>query len=384
MEASPLPPIRVVHLINGYLPRLGGAERQLAAVAPPLQARGIELHVLTRRTDGLPAFEEMNGVPVHRLPVPGVKATASLVFTLSALLLIRRLRPQVIHAHEVFSATTTALAAKRLWAVPVVVTPHRSGPPGDVQRLRAKPGGARRLAAFRDGVDRWVTISREIDEELAGSGIPPARRVAIPNGVDITRFAPATPGEQAARRATLGLPVGQLVIFTGRLVPEKRVSLLLQVWPAVRAAHPDAHLLLLGSGPEEPALRAAAGEGVRFLGSVDDVAPYLQAADVFVLPSAAEGLSVALLEALATGLAALVTRVGGAADVIEHAENGWLVPPDDPAALQAALLLLLGDEGRRRAFGQQGRDRIVRHFSLPSVADRLRELYEGLLPPPHL
>ncbi|RMF03428.1 MAG: glycosyltransferase family 1 protein, partial [Chloroflexi bacterium] len=164
-----------------------------------------------------------------------------------------------------------------------------------------------------------------------------------------------------------------------RLSPEKRVNQLLDVWPAVRAAHPAATLLILGTGPQESVLRQQAGDGVLFCGRVDNVAPHLQASDLFVLPSATEGLSNALLEALAVGLPVIATNVGGAPDVVEHGHGGWLIPPDQPEQLQEALVTLLADPFQCRQFGQLARLRIERDYALPAVAQRLRRLYDSVL-----
>lgn len=373
-------PLRVAMLIHGYHPRVGGAERALAALCPHLQALNIEVHVLTRHFAGLPQFEIINSVPVHRLPAAGPKVVASLSFTLAGLRAIGPLRPHVLHAHEMFSAATTAVTAKRLWGAPVVVTAHSSGPVvGDVQRLQKRFLGPQRLRAFQKNVDAFIAISRAIDAELASIGVPEARRFFIPNGVDTQKFAPASADEKRALRKTLGVPEeGPVVVFTGRLIAPKRVSNLVAAWPAVRALHPQATLLIAGAGPEEAALRSAAGPGVQLAGNVNDVLPYLHAADVFALPSAAEGLSVAMLEAMAAGLAALVTRVGGAEDVIEHSRNGWLIPPDDPAALQTALLTLLNDAALREQLGARARETVSRTYALPLLARRLREVYDAV------
>lgn len=368
----------VAMVIHDYYPRVGGAQQQVADLARLLMQDGVDVSVLTRRFPGLPSYEVRDGIPVYRLPIPGPPALAALVFTLSGVRLLARLRPAVVHAHELFSATTTAVTAKRWLGNRVVATAHRSGVLGDVYRVRHKPLGERRLRSFVRQVDAFVVISREIDQELAELGVPALSRVHIPNGVDIERFRPLPAAERQALQARLGLAQGPLVVFTGRLAVEKRLDLLLGVWPAVTAAHPDASLVLVGSGPEEAALRAAAGAGVVFAGRQDDVAPYLQAADIFVLPSAAEGLSVALLEAMAAGLAPIVTAVGGAADVIEHGRNGCLIPPDDPAALSAALMQWVSDTAGRQAMAEQARRRVTAEFALPVMAARLSDLYARL------
>ncbi|HYN87806.1 MAG TPA: glycosyltransferase family 4 protein [Ardenticatenaceae bacterium] len=366
-------------IIQTYFPHIGGAERQLAALAPGLQAQGVEVHVLTRRTAGLARFEIVAGVPVHRIAAPGPRAIAPLAFTLSALPILHKLRPDVLHAHDLLSPTTTALTAKRLFGTPVVVKVLRGGTLGDLARVRSKPLGARRIESFRRHVDAFVAISQEIAAELAAIGIPAERRPLIPNGVDAERFTPLAPDRRAELRAALDLPDVPIVLFSGRLTPEKCADRLVTLWPSVRAAHPDALLLVVGGGPQEPVLRQLAGPGVRFAGRVDDVVPYLWAADLFVLPSATEGLSNSMLEAMAVGLPAIATAVGGAPDVIAHGDNGWLIPPNAPGALEEALLTILGDPGLRVALGRRARQRVASDYSLSTTATRLRALYDQLL-----
>ena len=367
-------------IIQAYHPHVGGAERQLAALAPLLRQQNVEVHVLTRRYNNWPAFEEIDGVPVHRLPIPGPKPVASLTFSVAALPLLARLKPDVIHAHELLSPTTTAVTAKSMFGTPVVAKILRGGQLGDIAKLQNRRFGSRRLQGITKQVDRFIVISREIEAELAALGVPPQQQIFIPNGVDTARFIPPSSATRECRRAELNLPAeGPIVIFTGRLVPEKRVNQLLDVWPAVRAEHPAATLLILGTGPQESALKQQAGEGVLFCGRVDNVAPYLQAGDLYVLPSATEGLSNALLEALAVGLPVIATNVGGAPDVVEHGHGGWLIPPDQPEQLQNALVALLADSFQCRQFGQLARLRIERDYALPAVAHRLRGLYDSVL-----
>lgn len=370
--------LRVAMIIQGYHPRIGGAERQLATIAPLLQARGIDVHIVTRRYPGFKPFEMINGVPVHRLPVPGPRPVKSLAYTLGSLALLRRLRPAVIHAYELSSPSTTAYIAKKLFNTPIVVKVLRGGIRGDIHRLHEKIFGARRLQLFVQNVDAYMTISQEIDHELADAGVPVDRRPFIPNGVDLDRFQPLPLHEKLALRKQLNLPAGPIAVFTGRLASEKRVDQLIALWPEIRAAHPDALLLLLGTGEEEAKLKQMAGEGVRFNGRTEDIAPFLKAADLFVLPSATEGLSNALLEAMAAALPPVATAVGGAPDLIEDGVHGVLVQPDTPAELQAALLMLLNDAGLRAKIGQAARTQVGRAYALPVVADRLAALYRRL------
>lgn len=370
--------LRVAMLIQAYHPHVGGAERQLKALTPRLQRQGVDVSILTRRFPGMKPFERIEDVPVYRLPVPGPKALASLSFTLNALWLLRRLQPDLIHAHELLSPTTTALAAKRAYNLPVVAKVLRGGVLGDVAKLKSRKSGQRRIDLMKQNVDAFITISREIDQELEDLGVDVAKRVFIPNGVDIQRFQPALAAEKPSLRSRLGISGEPVAVFAGRFVPEKRIDFLVDSWPAVRECHPGAELVLLGDGPEMDGLKARAGQGVTFAGQVDDVRPYLQAADLFVLPSSTEGLSNSLLEGMAMGLPCLATRVGGASDLIEHGTNGWLVPPEDRLALESGLIHLFALDEARQRMGEEARKKVLNEYALDRVADRLCGLYAGL------
>jgi glycosyltransferase involved in cell wall biosynthesis len=137
-------------------------------------------------------------------------------------------------------------------------------------------------------------------------------------------------------------------------------------------------LLIIGSGEEESSLRQMSGENVQFIGQVEDVVPYLQSSDFFVLPSAAEGLSNALLEALSVGLPCIATAVGGTPDVIVDGVNGLLIAPDKADELRTGLLKLLSDGSMRQRLGVQARETIQARYSLESTADQLASLYMRL------
>jgi glycosyltransferase involved in cell wall biosynthesis len=371
--------IRVVMLITAYYPALGGAERQLGILAPRLQAQDIDVHVVTRSVPGLPSYEEVNGVPVHRVTVARSKALGSVTFTANAVRKIGELKPDVIHAHSLMSPSTTALMAKRLYGIPVVTKLLRGGKVGDLDKVGSRRIGAARIPYMMRNINGFIVISQQIDEELAERGVPEERRHYVPNGVDIDRFNPLTQAEKDKLKAELGLPPGPSGIYMGRLIPIKRVDQLIGVWPKIREQHADANLLVLGSGVEEDKLKAMAGPGVHMLGTKDDVVPYLQVADFFVLPSSTEGLSNAMLEAMAIGLPSIVTRVGGATDLIKPGKTGWLIEPDNWDELEDRILHVLNHLDEAQKVGQAARERIIQDYTLDAVARRLRQVYDGLL-----
>ena len=375
---------RIAMLIQKYYPHVGGAERQIQRLVPHLQVRGFEVCVITRHEPGLSRFEIVNGTPVYRLVCPGPKPLAALFYIGSAFILLSRLHPDLIHAHEILSPASAALLTKRFFGWPVIVKVLRGGMRGDVYKLKRRLFWKQRFYALCQGVDSFIVISHEIDQELTALGVPPEKRAFIPNGVDTEIFVPLTDPQKKHLRAQLHLPAeSPLVVYLGRLTFEKRVDHLIQIWPKITETFPQAHLLIVGSGPEETKLRAQSMPipGIQFTGQVNDALSYLQAADLFVLPSATEGLSNSLLEALATRLPVLATAVGGTPDVITHGVNGYLIPPDDLPALSAGLRTLLADPTLGASLGMQGRQRIQTDFSLESVAGRLAVLYHSLLAP---
>jgi glycosyltransferase involved in cell wall biosynthesis len=380
--------MRVVMLITSYHPIVGGAERQLAQVAGLMRDAGVDVHVVTRIHRGLAAEETVDGVPVHRVGMAGApKPLAAAAFLVGAVRRAAALKPDVLHCHSTWSPAMAGMIAKRLTGAPLLAKPMRGG---EVTKLAGAALGLRRIAALARGVDRFVVISREIDDELEGFGVPPGRRVFIPNGVDLSRFEPADAAGKAALRARLGLPPdAMLAVFAGRFSVQKRLPLLLDAWADAMAdvAQDGSEALLLIAGAD----RSAEGEAdvvvpperlrapnVRALGHVADMPALLRAADVFVLPSASEGLSNALLEACACGLAAVASRTGGTTDVIESGRNGLLFDIDDRAGLTAALRRLRADAVLRSALGRAARDTVATAYDLRATASSLVALYRSL------
>lgn len=212
--------------------------------------------------------------------------------------------------------------------------------------------------------------------------VPAGRVVTIHNGIDAAKFARRQ--SAPAARATLGLPAsGPVVACVGRLDEVKGFATLLHAAARLKAAHPDLTLLIAGTGPLRGELERSAGElGVRanFAGFLTDVQPVLDAADVFALPSLAETLGYAFLEAMAAGLPCVGTAVGGVPEVIAEGRTGFVVPPRDPAALAAALGRLLGDADLRARMGEAGRVRVAERFHERDMVRRTIDLYHRLTP----
>jgi glycosyltransferase involved in cell wall biosynthesis len=173
----------------------------------------------------------------------------------------------------------------------------------------------------------------------------------------------------------------------GRLTAVKGIDVLLEAWALLpEEIRADSTLVIVGDGPARADLARLAQarnvcDSVRLVGARPEVLGYYRAADIFVLPSRTEGLSNALLEAMATELPVVATAVGGAPDIVEHGVNGLLVPPEDVHAMKEGLLELLYHPLEGARMGVQGRRRILDYAALGSVADRLAEVYTSLSRP---
>lgn len=368
--------MKVTMLVNRFPSRQGGAERQIEFLAPLLAERGIELSIVARaHPDSRPTSEH---AAVHHVAVGGGRVGAAVGFVAGAVRRIRDIRPDIIHAHGLLSPATAAVLAGRSLGTPVVAKVLLGGENGEVGRLHAwRRGGPIRMWALRATIDRFVVISQEIDEELRDAGVPGERRVLIPNGVDTSRFHPTSGEDRRTGRERLGFGADPIVLFVGRLHPQKGVAVLLEAWAGVRCSYPTAKLLIVGDGGLRTAFEESVPEGVDFVGQVPDVVPYLASADVFVLPSMAEGLSNALLEAMACGLAVVATDVGATADALGDA--GRIVDPGDAIALERELSDLLADADLRARLGARARERAGRGYGLSDTADRLVALYGSVL-----
>jgi glycosyltransferase involved in cell wall biosynthesis len=260
--------------------------------------------------------------------------------------------------------------------LPYLVTVLGTGDRGDLARLARKPLGRLRARLLL----RWgwfAALSAEAREELLASGVPAERIIALPNGVDLGVHRPTTVRERARRREQLGLAPERFVgVFVGRLHPVKDVDTVLEAAARV----PELDLVIVGDGPDRARLEARARRlgiesRVRFHGFSSQVVDVLGASDAFLLSSHGEGMSNALLEAMACGLPCLVSRsVGGARELLGE-ERGMLLADGEVAAWAEAIRRLVDEPALRSTLGGAAADFVAERLSLEAGADRLVGAY---------
>ena len=276
----------------------------------------------------------------------------------------------------------TGLGSDSLLGVkPTLVQPASAGYYGEADELRRTRATAflRRAILSNTGFAR-DDPRREIDR-LSGRarelGVAPGRIVRMASGVNTNEF---HPGKSTVDADLLPRP---RVIFTGRLHPQKNLPLLLEAWSKV-ARQSEANLILVGPGNDrqrliELAASLGISDRVQFVGAVDNPAEYLRAADIFVLPSVAEGMSNSLLEGMATALPCVVSGIGGNTDLVANGQTGRLVSEPTAEAWSSTIIELLENPREARRLGSAARERIDQEFALGVVVDRYLELYRRMI-----
>jgi glycosyltransferase involved in cell wall biosynthesis len=355
---------------------LAGGERSLLNLIRHLDPARFRAQVACDATDEFIAAVAAHA-PVEWLRCPGLRppgpAALSTVRRLAQI--CRQAGAAILHANTPRTNLYAALAG-RMAKVPVVWHCRNLLEPGmrDTDRW------------FAWLPDRIVCNSAAIAARFAGSRWTD-RVVTVMNGVDLTEYHPGVSG--AALRADLDWVDRPIIAAISRLDPEKGHDVLLDAMQRLTARRPDARLLIAGRAAVDPAARHAAlyhrieclglGAAVRLVGFRRDIPQLLAAADVCVLPAAAEACGRVLLEAMAMAKPVVATASGGTPEIVQDGVTGLLVPPGDAGAVASALETLLRDPGRAGSMGAAARHRAVAHFSIETHAEKTMRVYAEIL-----
>jgi glycosyltransferase involved in cell wall biosynthesis len=365
-------PITVLFIIKPE--RGAGAEMVLVEAAARLNPDRFQVicGLLTPDTDGV--------IPPPRATVdfrmPGLNGVVWLRFFFHLCWVIYSHQVDIIHVNSYVPGNYTRLAGA-LMQTPIIID-HWHG--------FTRFSGKRRFICRLLGrvTDLSLAVSPGVKDYLVEQvGLDPAKVRVVPNGVDMAAIDAARPGP--AVRQELGLPEEvPLIGLVGRLDHwGKGHKELFEAMASLKERYP-VQALIVGGGRREVEMRElAAGLGLaaqaHFLGQRRDVPDLLQAMDIFVLPSYSEGVSLALLEAMAAGLPVIATAVGGTPEVVTDGETGLLIPPRDAEALAGALARLLGDPVWARQLGGNARRHVKANYSLDRLGREINEIYQELV-----
>lgn len=380
-------PLSVLMISPQFRPLVGGYERAAERLSAALAEAGLRVVVITERRDrAWPSVEPIDGYEIRRLSClyrRHLHAVTSLL-AFAGFLLRRGREFDVWHVHQYGFHAALATALSKVLRRPVVLKLTSSAAMG-IERAMGDGIVGRTLRFFHLRVSACLAVSEETREEAIRFGIPVQRIHLVPDGLDGRQFVPAPPEERAAARRALGLDCERLVLYVGRLSAEKNPLGLLDAWAAVDTkAREGALLALVGDGPERAQVHARAQtpnltDSVHLAGQRSDVANWYRAADLYVISSHIEGLSISMIEALASGLPVISTRVSGSSILVEVPAAGLVVDVGNIEKLAAAIEALLTDESIRMQLSENARPLFESCFSLEIFSKKIILLYKRLL-----
>ncbi|WP_083401311.1 MULTISPECIES: glycosyltransferase [Pseudofrankia] len=375
-------PLKVLHVSQ---PVSGGVARWVEILAADQRARGWDVWVACPRDGWLPERLREVGQQTRAWDAvrsPASRGTLGEVGRLRSI--VRDLRPDVVHLHSSKAGMIGRMVIHG--GIPTICQPHSWSFHATTGRMRGMVLRWERLAA------RWadvlLCVSETERQEGADAGVLTSRVRVIHNGVDVTGWPYQDRTGRAKARTSLGLDQSvPLAVTVGRLCEQKGQDLVVRAWPSVSSRVPGASLALVGDGPARAELEVATADqaGIQLVGESDQIATWLAAADVVVLPSRWEGLALALLEAAATGRSIVATDVGGVREVLGAGAAGAVVSGSGETVvshLAAAIAVRLADRDLADEEGVAARRRIEDGFTLGAALDATARLTLGLVPVP--
>ena len=370
----------VIKTLDNASGSAGGLRQMTGALAE----LGVPCRVVARKVKRRVDDPVLEGIEVVRLPA---RNSFSFYPELRRWLEREAATYDVVHVHGIGALSFAAARAMRRVKKPLIVLVTSAG---DKSRLGSWERWTRRLPFLKRvlgrHVDAWVSISSETRRGIEAVGADSKRIVDIPYGVNLSIFRPLNEAARADLRREFGVDEAQPVFVTvGRLKWRKRVDRTIAAFERVHREM-GGQLWIIGDGPDRAQLESLAAQtscadAIHFLGqqSREDVAARMRAADVFVLPSEVEGLSNAVLEAMAAGLPCVVSKISGNENLITSGVHGTLVERGDDETLVKSLLELARDTQTARRMGEAGRQKCEQMFGMESVARRLLMFYRLLL-----
>lgn len=377
--------LRICMVLHHCEKPFGGPELQALRLAELFVSDGHQVVIIARGSGHYPDYEEICGIPVYRLNHPGLASIE--VFRILYML---RNSFDIIHVHGTGRLTAASiLFAKHFHKKVFVKATMNKGIVKEIKQgtgsllKKLKPFAFKKIDTLKKA-NAIIAITQDIVADLQRHGFQKNKISYIPNGVDTKIFYPLSLGKKFKNRSQLNLPNDKIIFaFTGKITKRKGIDILLEAWQKTKKVKKEALLIVIGSGiGEKDSLEDFARKfvkehdltnTVRFIGSIDNVADYLQASDVFVFPSRWEGLPNSLLEAMATGLLCIASDIAGVNEIIIPGETGVLTAVEDSTALGLAL-----DEAYQNQTSELGMNAaslIQQKFGIETTKRKLEELF---------
>jgi len=385
--------MKVCMLTWEYPPRIvGGIARHCEGLAKALAKKGVEVHVVTLDFPGAPEYEEVDGVEVHRVRCEiGHPNFLTWVMLFNHFLEKRianisdKADYDLIHIHD-WLVASSGIAAKHFMKKPMVATVHST------EHGRS---GLHIPDSFT--IDSWewwgtyeaskiIVTSNSLKHEVCGHFHIPWEKVEIiPNGINTEKFKVSV--DKIAVKSRYGIsPNEKLVLYVGRLVPQKGVEYLIQAVPMIAGKYPNVKFLIVGEGWLRDYLESLAQSTgqrwrITFTGFIPDheVVALMKSADVLVVPSVYEPFGIVALEGMAAGVPVIASQVGGLSEVIEHDKSGVFVYPRNPESIAWGVGHVLSNPGHAEWLVKNALEKVKNMFSWEAIAIKTVQVYKSVL-----
>ena len=381
----------VLLVCRSYPPVIGGSEIEAQRVCAALRARGHVVEVVCCGGDPMPSeryWTDPYGVPVRMFGAgPGRWNDYLYAFGVARTIIGEFRKFEIVYflmpgVHVLLGVPVARLMRRRIVM--------KFAGSSEIQKVTRDTVGPLEIALLRRWSEKTMVLNDGMIQEAIDAGFRRDQLLWMPNPVDTNLFAPCDPAEREQLRREFGIPAGSPVaIFVGRFAPEKELPSLMGGFALAAGRMPAARLVLIGDGPlrgplQDQARRLGVADQVIFTGMLDapEISRWLQASDVYTLVSRVEGLPVSLIEAMATGLASVVSDIPAMAQLITENVHGLKAPVQDEQAIASALLELFEDPQKRRQFGAAARPIAVERFSMGKVVAAYEQLFGELVSQP--
>lgn len=383
-------PTSIILVCHSYPPVIGGSELEAQRICAELIRRGHRVKVVCAGGEPMPPRRDWidpKGVPVRIYAGRWKGPLKDMVFALCVvnMLIWERNKYHLVYFLMQGLHLAAGLPVARILGKPILMKIGGSTVVSQMNRSRA---GRLELRWLRQWAQCVMILNDGMRQEAIAHGFSAEQLLWMPNPVPTDEFAPCSDRGRNELRSQLGIPLtAPVVLYCGRFAHEKALPSLLDAFARVTMQVPEAMLVLVGDGPLRLELLRQVNQlgltekNVRFTGLVDpdEVRSWLKIADIFALVSLSEGLACALIEAMSTGLASVVSDIPANAQLIKNGEQGLLTPVGDSSAIADAIVSLFSDSSLRMQMGVAARETILANYSLTQVTDRYEEMFRNVL-----
>jgi len=371
--------MKIVILVSSFPPKwLGGMEIATQNIARYLAKDGNEVHVVTSLDSGLPEEIQKDNFFIHGASYPKIKILGTIIFWIKCFFLIKKINPEIVHSQTIQMGSPSFLA-KKFWGIPYIVYCRGSDVyfPWKFKKIISK--------MVFNSADAIIALTDDMRNEL--KKYCKKDIIVIPNGIDLEKFKGFS--KQAVRDKFKIHFNKKVILFVGNLRSVKGIDYLIGAMNSIKEKVPEAVLLLVGDGEQKKELEEMVKhlnleENIIFSGKVLNkyIPEYMSASDIFVLPSLSEGFPMVILEAMASGLPIVATKVGGIPEVVKDGENGLLVEPKNSKQIAEKVLLLLENNELREKISNNNIEK-AKEYSWRNTIDKIEKIYSEVMAKKH-